>query len=391
MTVSGAELYSFSPHCSLKLLEEPAVYNRATDELYFVNQEALDFLVQATGGMELPATADRDFVDFCLDEEIIVVGPPEKPRSFEPQQSPIPSLRYLLLHITERCNLRCRHCYAGEAGDHSLPVWQVLSAAEELEALQGLRLMLSGGEPLLHPDFWEINDCLDQLDLRVILMTNGTLVDETIARRLKVQEVQVSLDGMADSHDLIRGRGSYDKTLGSVKLLKAAGLDVSIATMVHAGNLGEFGELAALVGELGVREWSIDQPSVAGRMSDSRELLVDPELAAPLLDLSFGGAIHEPFPGFACGSHLMAVTAAGGMARCGFYANEPVGNLSGEGLEAGWEKIHKIPLAELDCDCEFLAECRGGCRFRASGYNKPTSPDPCQCYRYGVIGNQDST
>lgn len=387
----GEGTITISRACSLKLLEEPAVYNRATDDLYFVNEEALDFLAQLGGGAKLPGDRAGGFVDFCLDEGIILPEAPAESRTFVLEQSPIPSLRYLLLHITDRCNLRCRHCFAGDPGNTSLQVEDVLRIAEELEAMQGLRLLLSGGEPLLHPGFWEINDRLASLDLRVVLLTNGTLIDDSVARRLKVQEVQVSLDGMAKAHDSIRGEGSFEQSLRAVRLMREAGMDVSIATMIHRGNLPDFEGLESLVKQLGVREWSIDQPSVAGRLSGERELLVEPEVAAPLLDLSFGGAIHEPFPGFACGSHLMAVTASGGMARCGFYADEPVGNIAKDSLEAGWQKIHKTPLAELDCDCEFITECRGGCRFRASGYNKPTGPDPCQCFRYGVRSSRQAT
>ena len=386
MAVSDGTRFSLAPDCSLKLLEEPAVYNRATDELFFVNDQALDFLGQCVEAAPPSASTDEDFVRFCREEEILVPDPGSRTRDLVLNQSPIPSLRYLLLNITERCNLQCRHCFAGEPGEGSMPVEDVISVAEEFEAMQGLRLMVSGGEPLLHPDFWEINDRLAEMDLRVILLTNGTLIDAAAARRLRAQEVQVSLDGLGGSHDLIRGPGSFQRSAGAVRLLRQAGLDVSVATMIHSGNLDDFSGLASLVRQLGVREWSIDLPSVAGRMGDNRELLVEPAAAAPHLDLSFGGAIHEPFPGFACGSHLMAVMADGGVARCGFYADDPVGDI-GQGLSAGWQKIDKIPLAELDCDCEYLAECRGGCRFRASGYNNAGGADLCQCYRYGVMGD----
>ncbi len=385
--MAGGGTFSLSPDCSLKLLEEPAVYDRARDELYFINQEALDCLAAFTAGAPLESAADGVFIRFCVDEGILVPGAPAAGRDFDLHQGSVPSLRYLLLHMTERCNLRCRHCFAGEAGDVSMSVEDVLSAAEEFEAMQGLRLMLSGGEPLLHPQFWEINDRLAELDLRVILMTNGTLVDEAAAGRIRAQEVQVSLDGLGGSHDLLRGAGSFDRSLRAVQLLREQGVDVSIATMIHEGNLEDFTALAGLVRQLDVREWSVDLPSPAGRMHENRELLVEPAVAAPLLDLSFGGAVHEPFPGFACGSHLMAVTADGGVARCGFYADRPVGNIW-QGLSAGWQNIERIPLAELDCDCEYLAECRGGCRFRAGGYNNARGADLCQCYRYGVMEGQ---
>src|SRR5665811_1569288 len=102
-------------------------------------------------------------------------------------------------------------------------------------------------------------------------------------------------------------------------------------------------------------------------MEQESGIMVDPDTAGPYLNLSFGGAIHEPLAGYACGAHLMAVMADGSAARCGFYADSAVGSIS-EGLAACWQRIRKIPLSELECDCEFVEDCRGGCRFRASGY-----------------------
>ena len=112
----------------------------------------------------------------------------------------------------------------------------------------------------------------------------------------------------------------------------------------------------------------------------SPDLAVGPREAGPLLARSYGGAIHEPAPGYACGAHLLAAMADGTVAACGFYADEPLGSI-GEGLAAAWERKPRPGLSELECDCQYIEDCRGGCRFRAAGYK---SRDMCQCYRYGV-------
>lgn len=378
-------LFRLSPDCSLKLLEEPSLYDRATDELYIVSPEAVGFLTECYRGTRRPETADgAAFVDYCLEEGLIMVAAEPAGREPRLRQSPIPSLRYLLLHITDRCNLSCRHCFLGDSGHTDLPLADVSAAIDELERMQGLRLLVSGGEPLLHRDFWEINEFIGEKDLRSILLSNGTLIEAEAAQRLKFQEVQVSLDGMRAAHDLIRGPGAFDKSVAAIRALTAAGKQVSVATMIHGGNLQDFSRLSDLVGELGVREWSIDLPSPTGHMSQNLDLLVDPKAAGPLLSQSFGGAIHESSPGYGCGAHLMAVMANGEIARCGFYAEHPVGAIK-EGLAAGWEKIKPVRLADLECDCEFVADCRGGCRFRAAGYNGTMGPDLAQCYRYGVL------
>lgn len=379
-------LLRLAPDCSLKLIEEPAVYNRATDELYFVSEEAVPFLSACATGAGIPDDDEgRAFVAYCLEEGILQHARVPGRRGLNLRQSPVPSLRYLLLHITDVCNLACAHCFQAHngGGSHTL-TWDAISGVvEQFEELQGLRLMVSGGEPLLHPDFWRLNELVATKDLRSILLTNGLLINAAAADALSFNEVQVSLDGIAESHDLLRGRGTFEQAVAAVRMLVEAGIQVSIATMIHAGNLDDFGRLERLVHELGAREWSIDLPSPSGRMTANRDLLVDPAVAGPLLNLSFGGAIHEPAPGYACGAHLMAVMADAGVARCGFYGDSPVGAVT-EGLSANWERVKRVTLDELECDCEHLAICRGGCRFRAAESSDPFGADPCQCYRYGV-------
>ncbi len=383
-------------HCSLKLLEDPAVYNRSTDELYIVNQKAFDFLAGCAGsayGENPPAPADEDFLKFCLAEGILEQAPVLNGRDEAKNKqtrietiSPRPSLRYLLLHITNRCNLNCKHCYGGEAGTVDMSPGKMMTIIDEFTAMQGLRLMISGGEPLLHPDFSAVCELLEGADLRKVLLTNGTLLSEEIAGNPAFDEVQISLDGMRDAHDSIRGPGAFEQSLAGLRLLVSAGVPVSVATMIHRGNLADFDPLEDLLREIGVREWSIDVPSSAGRLSPGSDMIVDPEIAGPLLARSYGGGVHEPLPGYACGCHLLAVMADGRVARCAFYAAESVG-FAEEGLASCWQKIPRMKLDDLECDCEFVNDCRGGCRFRAAGYNDDgnrRSPDWYQCARYGV-------
>ncbi|MHB1325215.1 MAG: radical SAM protein [Thermoleophilia bacterium] len=382
---AAGRLLQLMPDCSPKLLEEPCIYNRATDDLYILNAEAIEFLATCARGAAPPKDAEvADFLDFCLREQILQPATAPTERQLRLDQSPVPSLRYLLLHITDRCNLRCRHCFIGESGNTDLPLEEIKQIVDEFESMQGLRLLISGGEPLLHRDFRKLNDYLSDRDLRTVLLSNGTLIDAETAGWLRLQEVQISLDGMEDAHDYIRGQGNFQRSVAAIRRLTAAGKQVSVATMIHSRNLADFDSLAGLIRELGVREWAVDLPSAAGRLEHETGLMVDPRPAGPFLNYSFGGAIHEPIPGYACGAHLMAVMANGDAARCGFYAGEPVGTIS-EGLAACWQKVKKLPLSELECDCEFLEDCRGGCRFRAAGYNNPEGADLCQCYRYGVI------
>ena len=105
----------------------------------------------------------------------------------------------------------------------------------EFEAMQGLRLLLSGGEPLLHPDFWRINEILRDYDFRSVMLSNGILITKEVAKRLRVHEVQISLDGMKAGHELIRGEGTFEKALQAIDHLQEFHIRVSIATMIHQG------------------------------------------------------------------------------------------------------------------------------------------------------------
>jgi len=377
---------ALNPHCSLRLLEEPYVFNRASDELYELDREAFDFLMGLAMGSnsQTAERVDEEFVDYCLDEEIVVRGRPNTRRK-PPVQSPLPSLRYLLLHITTRCNLRCAHCFHGDTEPLDLPVERIARVMEEFDEMQGLRLLISGGEPLLHPQFSEISELFDSFSFRTVILSNGTTFEEpSVAKRLRAHEVQVSLDGVGASHDALRGPGGYERALAGIKNLRDAGVDVSISTMVHSGNLSDFDALEAVVESVGAKEWGIDVPARAGRWLNGASLEASPEEAAPLLGRAYGGGAH--FCGgaeWACGAHLCAVMADETICKCGYYADSPVGALD-DGLLQGWQNVPRVKIERLRCDCDMLAECRGGCRYRAQMAGESLGRDPVMCAANGL-------
>jgi radical SAM protein with 4Fe4S-binding SPASM domain len=403
---------TISPHCCLKRLEEPCLYDIANDELYEINEEAYQFLLQCSRGEPIDVKkADEEFIQYCLSENLITLSWPKGhlrdapvKRDGIPDQSPIPSLRYLEFQLTDRCNLRCRHCYIGEGLDwpkghcpkghcpkghlrlrrQDLPYDTILAILKEFEKIQGLRLLLSGGEPLLHPRFWEINEVLRDYAFRSILLSNGTLITQDIAKRLRIHEVQVSLDGMEKGHEAIRGEGTFTKTLCAIDYLQEAGIRVSLATMIHRENLIEFDSLASLIQSKKIGEWNVDLPSLAGRMEENRDLWVSPEEAGPFLHYGFGGGLHSSGKDSTCGTHLCAILANGRVAKCGLFSQEPIGSIA-EGLRSCWERIPRIGLKELGCNCAVLDECRGGCRYRAKILGDIFKPDLFQCYARGVL------
>lgn len=369
--------------CVLKRLETPYLYNTRSDQLYELDEEAFAYLASSPPAAEVPEEGGaRELVRYCLGKGLLRVakGRGEVPL---PPPAPVPSLRYLLVHISDLCNLRCRHCFIGPQKGRTLPVEKILSVAGEFARLQGLRFIVSGGEPLLHPCFEEINERLPDYPFRSILLTNGTRIDGEAAGRLRFHEVQVSIDGLEDAHDSIRGRGNYRRALQGLRHLAGTNVALSVATMVHRANLHQFDELRRVLEEFPLKSWSVDVPCLTGNLAEHPLVEAPAKEAASRLAYSFGGGYYGSSGSYACGAHLAAVMADGSLCKCGHYAQRPEGSIR-EGLERVWERVRPMPLHELSCRCSQIDSCRGGCRFRAELFSCLSDPDPIQCYARGM-------
>lgn len=374
--------YYLSRRAVLKWLEVPSVYQIAKDELYELDSDSFRFLKNCVSE-EGCTSKDGAFIDYCMEEglltteRVLVQRPPLK-------QAPEPSLRYLELQITDACNLRCKHCYIGDAGHNELSPNAIRTALKQFEEMQGLRVLITGGEPLLHGKFHKINEMLPDFFLRKILFTNGVLLKKDLISALKVDELQVSIDGLERAHDGIRGPGTFKRSLEAVKQALDAGFDVSISTMVHRGNLSDFDRMERLFKDMGIKDWTVDVPCLTGRLKDNSDLQVTPEEGGRFLGYGYGSGLHSSSEGHGCGLHLMAVMADGKIAKCAFYHDEPIGMVD-EGLRAAWGGIHPIRLSELACACEYLEICRGGCRYRAELLEGKGGKDPFRCKLYGIM------
>jgi radical SAM protein with 4Fe4S-binding SPASM domain len=374
--------YFLSGDCSLKLLETPCAYHIGKDELYELDWEAFEFLRECAAGQGCESE-QGDFTGYCLAEGILT------PERTALRRAPIlksgePSLRYLELQITRRCNLGCAHCYLGRAREAELSLGEIKQVLGEFEAMQGLRLLITGGEPLLHREFDGINRLLPGYALRKVLFTNGTMVTDRLLEGLNVDELQVSIDGLEGAHDALRGAGTFRKAMQCVRRALDKGFEVSVSTMVHAGNLGDFDELERSFKALGIKDWAVDVPCMEGSLRENPGFHLPPETAGRYLGYGFGEGLHGGGRGFACGLHLMAVMADGNSAKCGFYSGEPVGHIR-EGLSRCWQRVKHTRLEELECDCDQLDACRGGCRYRASLLGGRLGKDFYRCALYGRL------
>ncbi len=378
--------YYLSDKCVLRWLEMPCIYDIKKDELYELDDEAFNFFrICISEGCE--AEEDNEFIKYCISEGLLTKNPVN---TIHPDiiKSPDPSLRYLELQITDRCNLKCRHCYIGEPENRELSFIEIKRILDEFELMQGLRILITGGEPLMHNNFIEINALLPEYKFRKVLFTNGLLLDEDIIRGLNVEEIQFSVDGMRHGHEAIRGKGTYSRVMKNIRSTIDSGITVSIATMIHKENLHEFDDMKRLFESLKIKDWTVDVPCIEGRFKENSIFHVQPEIAGRYLKYGFGDGLHGAAEGYACGYHLLSVLANGNICRCSFYKDKPIGHLR-DGIRSAWGKIKHLKLKDLQCSdisCRVIDSCRGGCRYRAELIARDNrKKDIYKCYEYDMI------
>lgn len=204
-------------------------------------------------------------------------------------------LRYLFLEVTQRCNLRCRHCGSDctrdpQADELSLDEW--LAFLDRLRAgfdPRELVLVLTGGEPLCRPRIGELLEGIAARRFTWGMVSNGWGLTEAALGRLAalgLASLTVSLDGLRESHDWLRGvPGSFDRAHAGIRRAVAADLPfLDVVTCVGPRNLGELDGVHELLRAAGVRAWRIFTIFPKGRARDDAELLLSPPELRRLLD-----------------------------------------------------------------------------------------------------------
>ena len=171
--------------------------------------------------------------------------------------SPV-NIKGFFLHLTERCNLKCIHCYAADHNEEEtgLSTRKIHDLIGELADRNGRAVTISGGEPLLRKDWYEILEhACDYFN--VTLNTNGTLIDSKSVALLSKSKplVQISLDGPNRAvHDKIRGKGTFNASISGVRRLLEAGLRdrLVISMTLMKQNIASAPEMISFVEQLGV-------------------------------------------------------------------------------------------------------------------------------------------
>ncbi len=330
-------------------------------------------------------------------------------------QATAAQLRLVFWETTVSCNLKCIHCRASAVESRSpgeLDLDQSRELLKQIASSAKPVVVLSGGEPLVRADILDIARCGTDLGLRMVLATNGTLVDDKIARGMVdagIQRVSISLDGAdAATHDAFRGlTGSFDDALGGIERCKSAEMPVQINTTVAKHNIGQLPRILDLATSLGAVALHVFLlvPTGCGKEISGREMITSAQYEEVLnwlydaartagINLKATCAPHyfrimrqraaeegvkitpethgleAMTKGCLAGSAVCFVSHEGEVYPCGYF---PVsaGNVLQKPLGEIWRSselfasLRNPSLLKGKCaGCEFARVC-GGCRARA--------------------------
>ncbi len=323
-------------------------------------------------------------------------------------------VRMIAWEVTRSCNLNCKHC---RAASHLGPYPGELSTDECLRLIDDIAsvsqpvIILTGGEPLLRPDIFEIAAYGTRKGLRMVMATNGTLVDETTAHKMiesGIQRVSISIDGPdAESHDDFRNEpGAFEGAMRGIEAMKSVGMEFQINTTITTANLHQIKEIHDLALKIGAAAHHIFLLVPTGRGKDlaheaitaadyeetlmwfhQESLTCEIQLKATCAPHYFrimhqnkpkgekpvkkaGGHFHESTRGCLGGITFCFISHVGQVQPCG-YLELDCGNVRKQSFNEIWEK------SDVFCNlrdygkyggkcgrCEFIKVC-GGCRARA--------------------------
>jgi len=341
-----------------------------------------------------------------------------------------PKSFHLQWHITERCNLKCKHCYFDEKFlKNELSSNKLFAVLDDYINLlkkwklsrEASRISITGGEPLIRNDFFKfLERCYQNREkTRYGILTNGILLsDEKVAKlkRFKIDYAQVSLEGMEKNNDEIRGKGTFKKIIKAVKLLIKNKIDTGISVTVTKQNLRNIPLLIKLAEKLRINSLGLRRFIPIGRGEQIKKLMLSPQETKELylyiiktnqklvdqkskLGLNIGcedGILaQEGYRTNTCvaGYSSLTILPNGDVYPCRRLPIY-VGNVLKQSLEEIFYKSEELKKLRnpknMNARCQSCAysdECQGGAKCVSYGYWKDSYingpqflPDP-QCWR----------
>ncbi len=189
-----------------------------------------------------------------------------------------PAAPVVIWNLIRRCNLTCKHCYTTSTDinfPNELSTPEIYTVMDDLKAFKVPVLILSGGEPLLHPDIFAISRRAKDMGFYVALSTNGTKIsadniDEIAA--INYQYIGVSLDGIKDTHDQFRRvQGSFDQALHGIHLCLEKGIKVGLRFTLTQDNAHDFPALLQLMDDHNIDKFYLSHLNYGGRGNKNRK------------------------------------------------------------------------------------------------------------------------
>lgn len=205
-----------------------------------------------------------------------------------------PQFDYLFWESTRKCNLACRHCGSDcspSVKTSELTTNEIKKALKQIASdfpKTKITLAITGGEPLLRKDLLEVVKHANGLGYICGMVTNGTLLTEKLAKDLKkagMQTVSISLDGLKKSHEYLRGKDVFERTIKGIEnLVKNDFPMMEAITCVNPQNISELEEIYQLVTSLKLKAWRLFTISSIGRAKTNKDLFLTPKQFILLMD-----------------------------------------------------------------------------------------------------------
>lgn len=220
------------------------------------------------------------------------------PKPLEPKHNPAGPV--VIWNLVRRCNLMCKHCYSISADTdfpNELNTQQVLEVMDDLKQFKVPVLILSGGEPLLRPDIFEIAHRAKAIGFYTALSTNGTLIDESNIDRIAAVNFDylgISIDGIKETHDKFRRKeGAFDASMHALRLCRDQGIKVGLRYTMTQDNAAELPQLLDLMDQEQINKFYFSHLNYAGRGNKNRQDDVILNTTRWAMDLLFERALDD--------------------------------------------------------------------------------------------------
>ncbi|HMM55110.1 MAG TPA: heme d1 biosynthesis radical SAM protein NirJ [Candidatus Desulfobacillus sp.] len=205
-----------------------------------------------------------------------------------------PPAPVVIWNLIRRCNLTCKHCYSISADKDfagELTRDEVFAVMDDLRRFRVPVLILSGGEPLLRPDIFDIANRAKALGFYVGLSSNGTLIDEgniDLIAAADFDYVGISLDGQRETHDKFRRmEGAFDRSLHGIRLCRDLGVKIGVRFTLTRDNAHDLPALLRLVEDEGIDRFYFSHLNYAGRGNTNRRDDAHHQMTRQAMDLLF--------------------------------------------------------------------------------------------------------